>query len=223
MTAHLAHFFLHKATGVAPALQAGAVSLSSHTSSSLTWIATEATGGTPPYTKQWKRALALSGPFVNVGSGGLTFSESSLPASFTEYAQVYYTDALGAVVSSAIVSGTTDASSGGLTVAVHPDYTVTWEPPGIAYYAGEKRPLKWTVVRNDGAAVDSPSGGTVTVTAPDGTQTVLTPDVESSDPAVTTVVAQDYLFATAGYYSAKLLLEIGNQIVGTETPISIDA
>ena len=98
----------------------------------------------------------------------------------------------------------------GLFVSSHPDYELEFVEDN-AYYAGERRPLKWELTRKDGSECAVPTSGTITVYSSGVAVATLTPDVESSMPAATQVVAALWTVPVPpGLYLAEIDLHIGS-------------
>lgn len=87
-------------------LAAGSISLVSATSSTLVLLATNATGGTSPYTYQWARSISALGPFADVGTNSLSLTNSGLSASTTYYFRLTYTDGASATVTATYSAST---------------------------------------------------------------------------------------------------------------------
>ena len=97
-------------------LAPGSVSLVSVNSSTIVLNATEATGGTGPYTHQYERSISPLGPFSNVGTNSLGLTDSGLSQSTAYFYRLTYTDSLGATVTAVFTATTQAASSTALTV-----------------------------------------------------------------------------------------------------------
>lgn len=96
------------------ALTAGVVSNSGGTQTTLSFTATDASGGSPPYTHQWSYRLHGIGNYVNTGTNSLSTVLTGLTASTSYDVQLTYTDASSNTVSAFLLNVTT-ASAGALT------------------------------------------------------------------------------------------------------------
>lgn len=99
------------------ALAAGSLSLVSKTDTTTSLSATDATGGTSPYTYQWYRSTSSGftpGP-SNILSGqtSRTLDDTGLSGNTSYYYVLRYTDAAAATVDATELAVTTDPSSGG--------------------------------------------------------------------------------------------------------------
>lgn len=96
------------------ALAFGVVSLTSKTNTTVALSATDATGGTAPYSYQWERSTVGGGSGFGNVSGQTTrnLSDSGLSSFTTYFYRLKYTDALSASVYSSEFSVTTDYSGG---------------------------------------------------------------------------------------------------------------
>jgi len=90
-------------------LTPGTISLISATSSIISLLSTEATGGIGIKTHQWKRSISPLGPFSNIGTNSLALVDSGLASSTTYYYQLVFTDTVGAAAT-ATFSATTSAA-----------------------------------------------------------------------------------------------------------------
>lgn len=98
---------------IATPLAAGTITVSNATQSAVTLSATEATGGTAPYTYTWYRdatpGFTASSSNLVAGATGRTLTDSSLTAGTTYYYRIVYQDADGTAATSSAVSATTAA------------------------------------------------------------------------------------------------------------------
>jgi hypothetical protein len=115
----------------------------------------------------------------------------------------------------ALLGFTAEASDEGVAVKPHPVYRVDYTGD-TEFLLGENGPLRFEISRKDGRNVAAPTTATLTILLPEGTAATITPDVESSAPAITMVLSADYLFALRGLYTIKLLTTIGTEIVGIQ-------
>jgi len=110
-----------------------------------------------------------------------------------------------------------------LNQASHPDYVLVWEPDSTVFWLGETPPLKWTLTRLDGQAVDLPLDASVTITDDTGQTTTLTPDSDNSDAELIQTFTALYEFPYAGDYYAMLTLTIEDgQVRSHRTKLSIN-
>ena len=101
------------------AFAAGSISLDSAGATTLTLSATDATGGTAPYTYQWflGNSPLAEGAGTQIGDDDLTLAATGLTESTFYYFRLRYTDANANVVySEQFVEATTEAALGGSVV-----------------------------------------------------------------------------------------------------------
>ena len=103
-----------------------------------------------------------------------------------------------------------------LPVATVSDYLLTFTETEVKYIIGEDRPLKWSLSRADGANCEIPTGATITVTAPDGSISTVTPSIDSSVSVPTLHLAALYIFALPGAYLALISVTVNGETVKSE-------
>ena len=101
-----------------PALSAGTISVTGVTDTSISLFATEATGGTSPYTHQWQRRVG-SGAWTTLGASGLSVADTGLSPGVTYTYQLRYTDAASHTVTATKNVTTTGAPLTAGTISVN--------------------------------------------------------------------------------------------------------
>jgi len=100
------------ASGGGPALSAGTASTTSSGNTIATVTATDASGGTSPYTYQWQRSTTSGSGFSNVsGATSLTLNDTGLTNGTTYYYRLVYTDSAAATATSNETSATPVANN----------------------------------------------------------------------------------------------------------------
>jgi hypothetical protein len=93
-------------------LDAGTITNTGATSSTLSFTATDATGGDPPYSYQWTYRLHGIGSYTNFGTDAITPQVlTGLTASTAYDIQLTYTDSASNVVEAYLLDVTTQASA----------------------------------------------------------------------------------------------------------------
>lgn len=100
------------AADISPSLFPGVITNTGATSSTLSFTATDATGGYPPYSYQWAYRLHGIGSYANFGTDAITTQVlTGLTASTAYDIQLTYTDSASNVVEAYLLDVTTQASA----------------------------------------------------------------------------------------------------------------
>ena len=85
----------------------GTISLAGVTPSTISLVATAASGGTPGYTYQWQRSSTALGPWVNVGIGALSLNDTGLTPATPYFYRITVVDSASNTATSAVFTVTT--------------------------------------------------------------------------------------------------------------------
>jgi len=93
------------------ALAAGSISETAHTTTTLSFTATDATGGVTPYAYQWAYRVHNTGGYVNTGTNSLSLAQTGLTPSTAYDFRLTYTDAGSGNVQAFLLNISTDGAS----------------------------------------------------------------------------------------------------------------
>lgn len=180
---------LYTAGTSSPSLAAGTLSVTGHTSSTVSLAMTAATSGTSPYTYQLQRAPDVSGSpgtFANDGSAqtgqtsSATFSSTGLTGSTTYWYRVVVTDAASATANSNQVSQATSSSALSGLVMLQGTVTPTTVPMTFSGITAGTSPYSTQLWRSATSGFTPPGAGTSVGSAVTGVSGTLT---DSSPPS----------------------------------------